>query len=292
MIRTLMQQLDFPAEAVTALGRAFDGIAADPEAFALLANAADAMFLRDDNAFTDKLQSIADKTGIHRYTVDMVFLLFCGRALRYLYASKGYSEKLFLAAMSDTRFKLLECRRVYDVWGTFVLFWYPGFYRMTRFKLGRLQYDVMRQKDGDIPGFVREGDPVLNCHIPSSGPLLSDEVNASLRMAYDFLPESRVDGALAVQCNSWLLYPPLVEKLPADSNIRRFADRFTVYNQKEDPGNNNFWRVFGVKWHEGALNEVTPKSSLEKAVCELIAEGGTMGVGFGILRVTADLPQK
>lgn len=63
--------------------------------------------------------------------------------LRENYRAAGLTDELFWDTIADLKFKLIECYDVYGIWGTFVASWYPWFYTMHRFKLGRLQYEAV-----------------------------------------------------------------------------------------------------------------------------------------------------
>lgn len=80
------------------------------------------------------------------------------------------------------------------------------------------------------------GTPVMNCHIPRGARMDPGSVERSFEMAKTFsrqyfpLVEYR-----AFLCYSWMLYPPMVEKLPEDSNIKGFAAYFEVIGTCPDP---------------------------------------------------------
>ena len=284
MIRDLMRHLDYPEEAVDFLGNAFDTVAEDPFSFARLYDAADKLFLTSGSGFSDDVKAVVDRTCLHKYTVDLLLALTAGRSLHYLYRHRGMDDEMFYRAMRDTRCKLLECKTVYGIWGTFVFDdWYPGFYRLYRFALGRLQYDVGKNYLGTDEGRLEADMPAVACHIPSDGPLTRKSVLSSLKAAYTFLPQVRKDGKLLVMCHSWLLYTPLIERLPKNGNVRAFYDLFRVVSTAEDPANGDYWRFFGTMWHEGALEEVRADTSLKRAVIDLMREGGSLGTGLGYI---------
>ena len=64
----------------------------------------------------------------------------------------------------------------------------------------------------------------------------SEAVETSINAAKDFFatvfPEIKFKAFL---CYSWLLYPPMVNRLPKESNIRQFADRFTIIGTCGEP---------------------------------------------------------
>ena len=121
------------------------------------------------------MDALSELTGLHRHVVDFLFLALASERLRENYRAAGLTDELFWDTIADLKFKLIECHDVYGIWGTFVASWYPWFYTMHRFKLGRLQYEAVHFS-GDTPvtvgGYtVKPGDTVYNMHIPSCGSL-------------------------------------------------------------------------------------------------------------------------
>jgi hypothetical protein len=194
------------------------------------------------------------------------------------------SDELWLENMRDLRYKLLEYKKYAGDWGTNVGYWFKKFYNLKRFKLGRLQFQLERS-NVDYKNAVKVGDPVIYCHIPSSGPLNIEEVRDSFRKARVWFARELGDGATPIFCDSWLLYPPMYKRLTEKSNIRKFAELFDVFETRESPENRNFWRVFYRDYSPEVLDEIEPKTSLERAVIELIRDGNTVGVGHGAVIV-------
>jgi hypothetical protein len=174
----------------------------------------------------------------------MVFLILCAGDLREKYRQWGLSEALYWDVVEDLRYKLLECKKVYDLWGTASCAWYKGFYTGRRFKLGRLQYEKSRFPFDDYHGLIQKGDLVYNCHIPSQGPLRRELVLDSLQSAYQFYRRDEPAGPMCFVCNTWLLYPAHYPLFPENGNLRAFYDLFDVIGEKQDPANRNFWRIF------------------------------------------------
>ena len=89
--------------------------------------------------------------------------------------------------------------------------------------LGRLQYTL-------------EPDTAsLGCHIPEAGPLTPELVDASLELARQVaLPAYSDFEITGFTCTSWLLDAGLSERLPATSNVARFAARFEPYGEPGD----------------------------------------------------------
>lgn len=265
MIRSIAEELHFPTEAVTVLSAACQKLEGKLDA------PRETLFAGE--SFAEQLKALVEETGVHPYTADMVLLLYAALTLRQKYKEKQLPDALFLDTMADLRYKLYECKKVYGVWGTFVGSWFPGFYQMTRFALGRLQYEQVPLKY-DYK-HLRAGETVLNCHIPSSGPVTREAVLDSLKKAYAFYG---YEGLMPLVCNSWMLYPPHYTVYPEGGNLRDFFDLFTVLHTKEDPENKNLWRLTGRM--DGVVPEETTLQRNFKAYLEA---GHCMGGGYGIL---------
>ena len=49
---------------------------------------------------------------------------------------------VFDKSLEDMKWKMLECYEIHGVYGNFVGHWYDGFFNLTRFGLGRLQFEL------------------------------------------------------------------------------------------------------------------------------------------------------
>ena len=141
-------------------------------------------------------------------------------------------------------------------------------------------------RDGSESGRpVPVGDPLLSLHIPDfSGPLTPAACDRSLARAQDFFarhfPEERHEIAV---CHSWLLDPQLTRYLPADSNIVRFQRRFTLVPSVFQPSNDAFNFVFDRV--PASMDELTPRTTLERALVDHVRSGGRWGIRTGWLEV-------
>ena len=282
MIKEIAEKLLFPKEAVAELclcEEKMSGCAKDIE------DAISSIYEAGSMEYLDILQRISDSCGVDRLSCDMVVLLLAAIELQDKYRSAGYSEELYYETMADLRYKLYECKEVYGVWGTFVTFWFKGFYTLERFKLGRMQYEKIGYPFESVEGVIQKGDMILSCHIPSSGPMPVEEIKDSIRMAYEFYKDDCKDGKLIVACFSWLLYPPLFADYKESSNIKKFYNLFNIIHSMDNEKNSDFWRVFGVKYSPEALDSVVVDNSLKRRVYDHIKSGGNIGNGVGIIVV-------
>ena len=221
MIVELARKLEFPEEAIAYLSVTLTDMTATgtlPELYAAM----DDWYWDRIDAWNEKMERVTTTAKVNRYAADMVFLLLAARPLAYIYHVNGLYEELYLAIMSDLRYKLLECKRMHGVWGLFVAWWFPWHYQLKRFSLGRLQYEkIAAPYDDELLG-VKKGDIVYNCHIPSSGPMTPESIRDSLRQAYRFYKQELNGGRMVVTCTSWLLYTPIVEQYPVHSNVKKY----------------------------------------------------------------------
>ena len=290
MIQTMcsadfMKGLNFPAEAIEELLRAEKRLDAAESLKPVFAAAEKAFLNKGEGDFQEHLEIIAKESGERRETVDMVFLIRQLPGMLERYRAHGYEEQLFWDTAGDLTCKLMECYQNRGVWGTFVTFWYPDFYRLERFALGRLQFEHRSFPFEGVAG-IEKGATVYNCHIPSAGPLTPESVEDSLRRAKAFYAHELNGRPMPVYCSSWLLYPPHVELFAEDSNLRRFAERFTVLDAAPDATNHDFWRIFHRPWAADLPLEALPEdTSLRRAFKRFLMQGNAMGSGKGLLWV-------
>ena len=129
--------------------------------------------------------------------------------------------------------------------------WFRHIMNINIFKLGTLQFQPfeMIYLDEETLGepymsFMQEqkeripaGSLVINCHIQHGADLDAKMTGRSLEEAGRFFTECvPVAPFRAFLCYSWLLYPPMVTRLPPDSRIRQFAERFMVIGCCADSG--------------------------------------------------------
>ena len=257
-----------------------------------------------------KTARAAKKRGVHPYTFDFYLLFVAAKRLHALYEKKCIDQEIFWDTVKDLKYKLNECFAVHAVWGTFVFDWFAGFYRLTRFCLGRFQYDITKyyaRKPYKKHGFcVMPCQTVYSCHIPSSGPLTKQDALDSYKKAFDFFCGGKTGGTgfcgknasgadcggantsgaekntIVIVCDSWLLYPPHREFLPPNSGILAFMDDWDIISHKEDSKFQDAWRIFGAE-HTKPYQELPQNTGLQRAYARRLQSGKPTGTGFGIL---------
>lgn len=242
-------------------------------------------YMNSDDKISDTLEkvSLLSNDNIHKFTAYLLFILECTGYLAAIYKENNISSHIFVDTMKDIKYKLDECRKVYGVFGTFVQNWYEGFLRMTRFAIGRLQFDLRTHMGDsvDIMGHtLKNGDFYLSCHIPSSGPLLPELVEDSFKKAYDMYKDRLSGKMLFVKCESYLLYPPYECVFGTDSNTISFAKLFYITEAVQQQGFGDCWRIFGEDY-KGSTKGFKSETSLQRRFVSYIDNGGTFGMGVG-----------
>lgn len=286
-IKSFCTEFDFPHEATETLIETYKQLKATPlhplfEGHVRLYSEDDASFSYSDAL--GAIRKISDKTGIEGKTLELLFFIRISEHCRELYVDAEIPLNIYKDSMTDLKYKMLECKKVYGIWGSFVSFWFPRFFDLTRFALGRFQYeDMLATEEYSAAGYhLKYGDTVINLHIPSSGPLDDGEMIESLRKAAAFYADCFPDGVAKFTCHSWLLNPNHRDLLSPTCGINRFANLFDVVNFREDEKKNDLWRIFG-KRYEGSTEDFPADTSLQRAYLKMVEDGTPIGWGTGFL---------
>ena len=278
-ITEVMSLIDFPKEAAEFFEEVLTKIESDENLNGDL--------LKLEEMYIEKLccpeteaavDAFGEKAGLHKYTAGMLLVLCCCDYLKKKYLEKGYTVEFFAENMRDLSYKAKECKNMYGFYGAMRLVWYNEFFTMERFALGRLQYEHF-PLDFDYRDVLKKGDDVINIHIPSSGSLLPEEVQESLRRAYEFFGPNYGDRVM-FRCATWMLYPPIIKLLPENSNIKAFFELFDIFREAA-PANWHLWRIFGVETDD--YKSLPQNTSLQKILYKFLNEGNQFGVGYGII---------
>lgn len=231
-----------------------------------------------------RLEQVCNESGLNKYTVSLLFYILLSRQLKKIYDDFGIDEAVFYTSMDDLRCKLLECYEVFGIWGSFVARWFYGFFRLKRFGLGRLQFELSEYDGKDIcvsGKLIQKGQKVINCHIPSSGEPFDELARAeSYKKAYDFFKKDIGEEAVFMCC-SWLMYPKNKIILKEGSNILSFMDDFTIVSSEISESGEDLWRIFG-KMYDGKVETLPQNTSLQRAYKDWLKKGNKSGTGVGI----------
>ena len=237
----------------------------------------------DYGTLTACSKKAARAADVHNHTTDLLLFICLSKHLRTQYRSRGIDLAIWHDSMLDLRYKLEECKLVRGVCGMFVAFWMPGWFKMTRFALGRLQFEVTDfgreyQKDGVT---LSKESKVLNMHIPRSGAPLSKALyEDSFARAKTFFAAQFDRGQIPFVCHSWLLYPCMNEFVSERSNVRKFMEEFEILSWDHSDGE-SLWCLFDTAERNPA--RLPTDTSLRRAFVERLQSGGRVGWGYGIL---------
>lgn len=121
---------------------------------------------------------------------------------------------------------------------------------------------------------LRDGDPVIDIHIPASGKLDMEACHASLKEAWAFgkryFPERDYRGFI---CLSWLLGDEIAESLSPDSNLARFARLFTRCASYGNEHPLIYPWIFGMDKKREAYREHEATTSIQRGARRLLDEG-------------------
>ena len=183
--------------------------------------------------------------------------------------------------------------------GLHQLNWVAGNWAGRLVHLGRLQFDLSRRRIARLEqGADRtsEDEPrrwVIGTHIPATGPLDPDAVDASFAAAtayftahYADLGADRTRGEPAFghefTCDSWLLSDALAEITGEDSNLARFAARWEPIGTNPQGADGALFFVFGLRPPADPAT-LPRRTRLERAVAERLADGRGWTSGTGRL---------
>lgn len=289
-IHNFFNEFEYTDEAKAALTEAFDKIYDNENAWKYFAD------LIKNYEETDTFsvgQTLNDATLAAREAGILddqgTFLIFCcySKHLLEMYEKKGLDRKLWYDAMCDLRYKAVECRNVKGYWGSFVSGWFPGFFNMTRFALGRLQFEESAYGEEKIAytkhGLnIKHGDKGLDVHIPSGSRMPYEEVLASYKQAYEFFPQYRYNGLLPIFAGSWLLHKAVFDSVKKGSNVDKFINDYDIITNWDTPEFPDCWRLFDMEY-TGNPDDLPSDGSLRRGIVEYLRNGGVMGEGYGIL---------
>ncbi|MBQ6019177.1 MAG: hypothetical protein IJL26_03260 [Clostridia bacterium] len=289
-IRSFMERYRYPAAAADCFTAVEQRLDDEPDFGAAFDRIANGFLYQRTISLGEALRQIdalAEKYGVHKYTLEFVFIMNGTEEAKRRYAAAHLSDEVFYDTWDDLRCKLLECMECKGVPGTFVGGWYSRFFDLTLRGYGRFEY-VPTVFDWDLEytmkcGRVfRPGDLYLDMHIPSSGVPLTDEIRLdSYKKAYQVYAPLFPDGKIVIGTMTWLLYPAHRKFLPENSNVLRFMDDFELVSFEIKDDFYYDWRIFGADAGR-PYGELPRDTSLRRAYADWLAAGNKAGDAFGI----------
>ena len=285
-LENFMNACAYPARDVEELLKVYDAIEANVAASAEwkeLLRCYENDIKCDYDAMTKRAAALSGEIKAHRFTLEFLMFVCMTKQAKVYYAQRGLSEELFLDTMVDLRYKLEECREVYGICGSFVSPWFFGFFDLTRFAFGRLQFEVINfnhdyEKDGKK---LTPESRVINIHIPRTGTPMSEAAcDEAFALAAKFFEKEIAGTPTAFACHSWLLFPKHEEMLAETTNVRKFMKRFDIFDSGEYGSYDELWRLFDRPFK--SVDALAYDSSLRRAYVDHIRAGGKTGWGHGV----------
>lgn len=233
-----------------------------------------------------KIAALSKERGVAVCTLRMLYLVSELSYLKEKYVRANIDEERFCEYLKDMKRKVNECRMMEGVCGALTLRFLLYYHRMTRFGIGRLQYED-RIYSGQVPVTkgnitVQTGDRIYGIHIPSGSPLTREACMESLHKAFAFY-HCGTEKPLIVHCRSWLLNPDHRKMLDYPSNILDFMDLFEPIGFTEEANFPDAWRVFGRQAKDKPVEEWTEDNRLRKAYKQWLLSGKGIRYGEGLI---------
>jgi len=183
--------------------------------------------------------------------------------VRAYHRDHGIPDEVSWTTLADLGRNLAIDRRMRGEGWPVMQSWLTLHVRGGVYELGRLQ-------------FHRGDDATISLHIPESGPLTPEAIDASLDEARAFFPRHFPDEHYTrFACGSWLLDPQLLEYLPEDSNIARFQRRFELEPYEEPEGIDADVEVlrFVFRTLTTPLDQLPRRTVLQRAIIDHLKAG-------------------
>ena len=287
-IKDFMQKYDFPTDAITFLEESYHTLQKHKGAFEVFSECValyenDVPF--DFNLISQKIVNLSEVTKISGSTLEMLYMISLTPHLRELYARENIPDDIYDDSVCDLKWKIKECKDRHGIWGLRVSWWSIGFFRLERFAIGRLQFNIGEfRNDYLLDGRkFKKGDKYVDVHIPSSGPLDYDQCQLSYKRAAEFFSKRYNLDKIIFGCNSWLLAPENEQILPETSNILKFMRDYTILETVPETTQVVVWRFFYLDEVPDDFSTLPDDTSLKRAFIKWLESGNSYSNGFGII---------
>ncbi len=189
------------------------------------------------------------------------------------YQKQGISDEVFFATMKDIALWTEDYRRRNGSIGLAETSWLVRHLNLTLFCLGSLQFEVVEDDKDPYPSY---NGCTIAVHIPAGADISSSAVEDSFAKALTFFGKSEIRFI----CSSWLLSKELSSLLDEKSNIKTFAQKFTIIaSDRENKQAEE--RIFGSVLEDKTLYPC--KTSLQQKAKTFLLEGGRLPLAYGFL---------
>lgn len=287
-IRDFCQKYEYEPDAIDFLEVSYQTLRNNREAFEifnLCIEEYEKNFEFEHEPIFEKIRSLNKITGLHDFTLELLYMISLTPHLKELYIKENLPEDIYDASVCDLKWKARECKDNYGVWGMFVGWWTIDFFKLKRFAIGRLQFNLREfPHDMSANGLsFAENEKYIDVHIPSSGRLDYDECQSAYQKAAEFFLNRYGMKNIIFGCRSWLLSPDNEKILPEKSNILKFMSDYTVLEIDIDPKNSNLWRIFNKMKMPQDVSMLPDDTSLRRSFKRWLENGNTINSAFGVI---------
>lgn len=197
---------------------------------------------------------------------------------------KGIDESILIKTLSEVKRYAKEYNETTENHpiGVYTIKWLGKILKGNIYRLGRLEFEMRDALHSDEELGLTEGQNVIGVHIPDNGgPFTPEACDEAYKIAEGFFakhfPEFEYNHYV---CSSWLLDETLRDFLKPESNIIKFMDTFKIIARKEAYSALTYLFARGVGIEH--LPNITPKTSLQKAIVNHLQNGGKLYSGYGV----------
>lgn len=281
-LHELLVRLGVPELDLQPVLSAAPSLARDPELWWLLERSVRLALLRLGSQ-GEMLPSFADLPWdlgpVARYFYVYVYVAAIPATLSH-HRERGIPDDVSWATLADLGDKMAMHRRAYGVGGLNKQNWLTLHLRGGIVTLGRLQFALADAAEYGGGPSGRPHEQVLGVHIPGGGPLSPAACTTAFEQAPIFFARHFPAHTTSIaMCSSWLLDEQLAAYLPAQSNILRFQERFTLLSGAHDGDGDIMEFVAGranLPWAE-----LPRRTSLERGIAEHLESGRHFAVRTG-----------
>ncbi len=202
---------------------------------------------------------------------------------------RGVPEATSRATLADVGRHVRIARRLYGVRACIEQNWLQAHVRGILYDLGRLQFNLARLEfdpaELDEAGIdASPGTVVVETHIPETGPLGPEAVDASLARVQGFFAAHFPElGTIRhATCDSWLLDPQLSVIIPG-SNIAGFGARYRLFRPAHESDQSALDFVFRAP--TTPREELPRDTRLQRGLLDHLADGGHIEARYGWLEL-------
>lgn len=228
----------------------------------------------DEDTSPDPWTDDGNESSYGSGVLALLALLACVDDVRAFHTSRGIAADDSWRALSDLGQQVFVHRLTFGSFGVHTHGWLRIAWSGALYWLGRLQFNLW-------PSGRSSTGWVLSTHIPRSGPLTSEEVDASFSWARRFFAKHFDEyPADAFVCSSWLLDPELGRALPESSNMVRFQRRWELEGEPAIGDNDALFFTFNRR-PPVDLDALPRDTTLQRAIVDRIRAGSHWQVWGG-----------